>query len=149
MSRVGLAGSVVTALGKKTLALNIRQLHSLKCCTVYFFSDFSSLSFLASNSTYRCSFCSHLNFLDKIAMKTTIRISASNKTPGLKSDVPRIMAALLYHPEKKFNVMGITKSSATGIPSRNCRKVRFCFSRFAAQYFINASSWSVSMADSI
>jgi hypothetical protein len=134
MSRVGLAGSVVvTALGIKTLALNIRQPHSLKCCIVYFFSDFSSLSFLASNSIYRCSFCSHLNFLEKMAMKTTISISASNRTPGLKSVVSRIMVALLYQPEKKFSVIGITKSSARGIPSRNCRKVRFCFSRFAAQ----------------
>jgi len=119
MSRVGLAGSVVTALGIKTLALNIRQFHSLKCCTVYFFSDFSSLSFFASSSIYRCSFCSHLNFLEKIAMKTTIRISASNKTPGLKSCVPRIMAALLYHPEKKLSVIGTTKSSARGIQSKN------------------------------
>jgi hypothetical protein len=133
MSRVGLAGSVVTALGKKKLALNIRQLHNQKCCTVHFFSDFSSLSFFASNSIYRCSFCSHLNFLEKMAMKTTIRISASNKTPGLKSGVSRIIVALLYHHEKKFSVMGTTKSSARGIPRRNCRKVRFCFSRFAAQ----------------
>jgi hypothetical protein len=50
MSRVGLAGSVVTALGTKTLALNIRQRRSLKCCTDYFFSDSSSLFFLAINS---------------------------------------------------------------------------------------------------
>ena len=133
MSRVGLAGSVVTALEIKTLALNIRQFHNLKCCTVYFFSDFSSRSFLAINSMYRCSFCSHLNFLEKIAIKTTISINASNKTPGLKSVVSRIMVALLYQPEKKLSVIGITKRSARGIPSRNCRKVRFCFSRFAAQ----------------
>jgi hypothetical protein len=79
-----------------------------------------------------------------MAINTTISTIARSNTPGLKSDVLLIIVALLYHPEKKLIIMGITNNSAMGIPIRNCLKVLFCFSRLDSQYFINASSSSVS-----
>ena len=90
---------------------------------------------LASSSRYRCSYCSHFSFREKMAIKTTISKSARSRMPGLKSEPLLCMAALLYQPEKKLSTMGITKRRPNGMPNKNCRKTLFCLSRFAFPIF--------------